>query len=73
MSESTEEINEFRCDGCAPEICVILYKQSIFTNANWVFFFLCLSSLHVAAQSAMSLAVNFPNGFLTAHVGNSVY
>lgn len=35
--------------------------------------FSCLFSLHVAAQSTMSLAVHFPNGFLAAHVGNSVY
>lgn len=57
MDESIEEINECQGDGCAPEICARLYKQSTFTNANYVCFFLCLFSLCVAAQSTMLLFI----------------
>lgn len=57
MDESIEEINECQGDGCAHEICDRLNKQSTFTNANWVYFFLCLFSLHVDAQSTMSLFI----------------
>lgn len=53
MDESIEEINECQGDGCAPELCARLNKQSTFTNANSK----CLFSLHVAAQSTMSLFI----------------